>query len=241
MALKTDIRIKIRLSEVLAFQNREDAGTEVGLKAITEKCIALALSLITPVIVYDYFPVALDASAGRLLLEGGNPSPVSLTLGPHIHLLEQAEQVLVAVHSIGSALDAEISRLSRENNLLEAYLLDCAGLVALTEVGESLHQMVERKAAAWGWGVGPSLSPGSLEGWDLRDQKNLCSVLDIASAGLFLNDSCLLLPLKSASTLLGLGREMTAKKVGSICQCCNHRQACWRRKKREQDQVFMKF
>ena len=113
---------------------------------------------------------------------------------------------------------------------MAAYMLDSAGVVALGAVGEALRCLVEETAAELGWGVSPSLSPGSLVGWSLRDQRALCGLLPLEKIGVHLNRSCVLEPHKSASGLVGLGPDYGTTRVGSVCKYCALQKTCWRRR-----------
>ena len=113
---------------------------------------------------------------------------------------------------------------------MAAYMLDSAGVVALGAVGEALRCLVEDTAAELGWGVSPSLSPGSLVGWALRDQQALCSLLPLEDIGVHLTRRCVLQPQKSASGLVGLGPGYDTARVGSVCKYCALQKTCWRRR-----------
>ena len=95
------------------------------------------------------------------------------------------------------------------------------------EQGEKL----EETAADMGWGVSPSLSPGSLVGWSLRGQRELCGLLPLESIGVELNTHCVLEPHKSTSGIIGLGPGYETNKVGSACKYCALQNTCWRRRR----------
>ena len=110
-------------------------------------------------------------------------------------------------------------------------MLDSVGVVALGAVGDVLRGVVEKRAADLGWGVGAALAPGSLVGWPMRGQQELCSLLPLEEIGVRLNRSFVLEPHKSASMLVGIGPGYTASRVGSVCRFCSLAGRCWRRKK----------
>ena len=79
--------------------------------------------------------------------------------------------------------------------------------------------------------MSPSLSPGSLVGWPLRGQRELCALLPLADIGVRLNEYCVLEPHKSVSMVIGLGPEYESHEVGSVCDYCALKDSCWRRRK----------
>ena len=156
--------------------------------------------------------------------------PHQLTVGPKVHLLAPAHRLLAAVYTIGPALGARVGELAKEGDLLLSYLLDCVGVMALGAVGERVSSMAQETAAAGGWGVGPALSPGSLVGWSIQGQRELCDVLPIGDIGVGLNKYCVLEPHKSASVVIGMGPGFGSHEVGSVCAYCSLRDSCWRRR-----------
>jgi hypothetical protein len=138
--------------------------------------------------------------------------------------------VLVGVVSIGPALERRVHELQQAGEHVKAYMLDNAGVVALGAASEALRCVVEEAAAGLGWGVSPSLSPGSLVGWSLRGQRDLCALLPLEQVGVALNDHYVLVPHKSASSLVGLGPGYDSAHVGSVCKYCALQDTCWRRR-----------
>ncbi|MBW1712396.1 MAG: hypothetical protein JRJ59_04545 [Deltaproteobacteria bacterium] len=183
-----------------------------------------------PAALIDYFPKSgVEAEQVRVFSAKTNQE-VSLKLGPKADLLAPAEEVQVSISTIGPGLDQRIRELQAQGHSLRSYLLDSVGVVALGQVGQAVRQRAEARAADRGWGVSPSLSPGSLMGWPLEGQKVLTSLLDLDQVGVSLSPSCVLIPLKSASAAIGLGPTYQDRRVGSVCRWCVHAPTCWRRR-----------
>lgn len=221
MPVLKDIEIHISMDELLRAQGsaaQRPAVRETARWAITE-----AQRLAEPAAVWTLLPVhQVDGERARV-------GEAWLRVGPHADLLAPARQALVSVVTIGPALEAEARRLVQEGSLLEGFMLDSAGVLALAAVGDSLSRLAEALAAQREWGVSLALAPGSLVGWPVHDQKALCSLLDLAAIGVTLNSSQVLVPHKSASRLVGLGPGYTARRVESACRFCPQRETCWRR------------
>ncbi len=260
MPILKDITINLTIEELLAAQGRNEH--QPALMAAAEEAIALGRTLFAPVAVYDEFEVrGVAGERVELAVDGAG-----LAVGPKAHLLAPAKRLLVAVYTIGPALEARVGELCREGEPLLSYMLDCAGVMALGMIGQRLRLLVEERAAAassnmyvaaassnmyvaaassnmhvaaasshvrsgGGWGVSPSLSPGSLVGWPLRGQRELCALLPLADIGVRLNEYCVLEPHKSVSMVIGLGPEYESHEVGSVCDYCALKDSCWRRRK----------
>jgi hypothetical protein len=221
MPVLKDVEIHISIDELLRAQG--SAAQRPAVREAAQWAIAEAQRLAEPVAVWDLLPVH-QVDGGRACV-----GEAWLRVGPHADLLARARQALVSVATIGPVLEAEVKRLTREGSLLEGFMLDSAGVLALAAVGNSLSRLVEDLATQREWGVSLSLAPGSLVGWPVHDQKALCSLLDLAAIGVTLNDSQVLVPHKSASRLVGLGPGYTARQVASACRFCPRRDPCWRR------------
>lgn len=234
MQIITEIPINLTPEEVLKaqFLGRRTSFSPSLVKSAAD-AIALGRRLYAPAAVYDEFPVlGID---GEELLIGANGATARLRIGPKIDLLEPAERVLIAVDTIGQALENRVDELHRQREPLDAYMLDSVGVVGLGAIGETLRSIVERRAAELGWGVGAALAPGSLVGWPLRGQRELCALLPLEKIGVVLSDSYVLVPHKSGSMLVGFGPRYTASRVGSVCRFCSLSDSCWRRRKDTDD------
>jgi hypothetical protein len=194
-----------------------------------EGAIALGQTLWQPRAVYDWFDVQ-DVNGERVTLSAPNGAESVLHVGPKADLLAPARRAMASVVTIGPALGEKVHELQAAGDAMTAYLLDSAGVVALGQVGEALRCLVEETAAELGWGVSPALSPGSLVGWSLRGQRELCGLLPLEDIGVRLTSHAVLEPHKSASGLVGLGPDYDAERVGSICKYCALQKTCWRRR-----------
>ena len=208
----------LSVDELLHHQGRAAERPEV--KVLAQWAIDEAQRLAAPAIAYEWFPVHA--------VEGGTAQigDALLHLGPHADLLTFACEALVSVCTIGKALEEQVQILLADNRLFEGYLLDTAGVIALGAAGEPIGRIVKEEAARRGWGVSLVLSPGSLAGWTINDQKALCALLDLTAIGVTVTVGGVLSPQKSGSGLIGIGPDYTDHCVGSTCQLCELRHTC---------------
>ncbi len=227
MPILRDIPITLDPEAVVAARGGQPPRP--GLIRVAQEAIALGQTLWQPVAVYDRFDLQAVDGEGVILAHPSGPKSV-LHVGPKADLLAPAVQVLVSVMTIGPALEQRVHELQAAGEGLKSYLLDSAGVLALGAVGEAVRCLAEEIAAAQGWGVSPALSPGSLVGWPVQGQRELCALLPLEQIGVQLNEYCVLVPHKSVSVLIGLGPGYQARHVGSVCQYCALQDTCWRRR-----------
>lgn len=234
MPILTDVPVSMAAEEIIESRGQRQIRPELLRDA--EEAIALGQTLWEPRAVYEWYDVgAVDGQSVTVSLpdragQGATKRGATLRIGSKVGLMEGAQRVLVTVATIGPALEERVRDLHNEGQTLKAYMLDSAGVVALGAVGEAIRCLAEETASDLGWGVSPSLSPGSLVGWPLRGQRELCSLLPLESIGVELNSHCVLEPHKSASGIIGLGPGYETNKVGSTCKYCALQKTCWRRR-----------
>jgi hypothetical protein len=214
--------------EVLRAQRlgRERENEHPELVSAVARAIAEAAALYQPAAVYVELPVRGIQDRYLFLKDGQR-----LDIGPKAEeVLGPARLVWIGVSTIGPALEAGVQEKSAAGDIMASYLLDTVGVLALGQVGETSRRAVEERARELGWGVGPSLGPGSLPGWPLTGQRQLLSLVPTDEIGVRLNEFYVLIPHKSASWLIGLGPGYPEHQVGSICHYCTRADTCWRRR-----------
>lgn len=229
MPVLKDIPITLTAEEIVP--HRQRGQIRPWLLKSAEEALALAQDLWQPKIVYNWFDVrTVEGQRVHLSSPAQAGRQATLHVGPKADLLAPAKQALVGVITIGPLLEKRVHELQTSGESLQSYLLDSAGVVALGAAGETLRCLAEDAAAEEDWGVSPSLSPGSLVGWPLKGQRELCSLLDLDQIGVQLSSHNVLEPHKSASGLVGLGPGYQSNKVGSVCKYCALKDTCWRRR-----------
>lgn len=226
MHVLNDIDIDFDAKEIVSTLNHGRITPQ--LIGETEKAIIQAKDLVRPTVVYEWVEVEAVEGEQVVLADHNLKQRVVLHLGPHADLMAEAEMALVSVDSIGPKIDEQVRKLNQAGQNLLAYLLDSIGVVALGKIGDEVRRLAEKEANIRNWGVGSLLGPGSLEGWPLKGQIELCSILPIDRIGIHLNSQGVIVPFKSASGIIGTGPGYLFKKAGSVCRYCTHRNTCWR-------------
>lgn len=223
-----DVAITLTADAILESQARKGrrASQSPMARRSAEQAAEMAMALARPAAVWDEFAVA-DVSDDTLTLRTAD-GVRELKIGRGVSLLRGASRAFVAVWTIGPELEARATELHKAGDTLLSYMLDTAGVLALGVVGEAVRRIAEERAAAEHWGVSPALSPGSLAGWPVQGQRDLCALLPLSEIGVTLTPHCILRPFKSCSALIGSGPGFASAHVGALCRYCSLAKTCWR-------------
>lgn len=207
-----------------------------------EAALADARALAAPAAAWDFVPVE-ELRDDTVVLRGG----ARLAGGPIADVFAGAEELALAVCTVGEPLTDRIRELQGSGLLLRAVLLDELGSMAVDSVRQQVCRRLSSEAAAAGLHVSVSLSPGESE-WPLADQAVIFTLVDAAAIGVSLSPTLLMKPLKSLTLALGrrrapaegrgprtLGRNLVRGEApGDGCDFCVIRDRCgWRHRRRE--------
>jgi hypothetical protein len=137
--------------------------------------------------------------------------------------LGPAEQVVALICTVGGAIEAHSAR-AMEQDLLVGMAVDAVGSAAVELLANAACRRFEDEAAAQGLQTTVPLSPGMLE-WPVDvGQPEIFSMFDADDLEVDLTESWTMLPLKSLSMILGMGRDVNAD--GSTCDYCAMQETC---------------
>lgn len=151
---------------------------------------------------YDY-----HQQAGRIEA----PFPYTLTGNKIIAYLKEAKKIAVLAVTIGEALENSISEHFAKGNYTYALLLDAAGTTAVEMAADQLSKAVEQQANKLGFTTLARFSPGYGD-WNITEQPQVLKLADGQAAGIAVTDSCMLVPRKSVTAVIGF---ISARKSAS--------------------------
>jgi hypothetical protein len=180
------------------------------------RTIERARTLAHPRAVYEVYETA-DAADGAVLLGTGKFTGKILS-----KVLGGSDLATVYAVTLGPELDGESSRLSAGGDVLSSVLLDTAGSLVLARASLSfISRVYDTEAAPRGYSVTPPFGPGQCR-WDLAEQKVLFNLINPSRIGITLTETFLMIPKKSVSGLLGIGRP-DAIFTKTPCQICDRK------------------
>lgn len=179
-----------------------------------------------PALVYRWLPIKRDHATPSSYILDNASTPVSLTLGHSSRFIDEARYALVASYTAGNVVEEETRKATNAQQFLDGYLLDIIDLLVLEKTGNIITAIAEQQAKKFGWGVSPFLSPGSVHGWELEEQRKLAPILPLKEIGIRIRPDAVLEPFKSLTCLIGIGSGYTSTKVGTTCQVCSKNASC---------------
>ena len=197
-----------------------DSKRSRNFRPVIEQMRLKALELIDVRCIYAYVPVKVTGT-GEILLANQFPVQASTSF------FEGAHEVLIAIQTIGTRLEAESVRLFEVGEMLEGMVLDGCGTVALDEALELLRGMVVKQVIARGLQTGHSLCPGGYQ-IPLEAQKVLFTLLDAEGIGVTLGNAMLMTPIKSHTLVIPVGEKLSKPNMSCsiTCEMCTEQQNC---------------
>ena len=143
--------------------------------------------------------------------------------------LKNCNEIFLLGVTAGIELDRKIRRyMVTEPDI--GVVLDSCGIQAVEQIADMAEQEIEACVSSEGYHLTWRFSPGYGD-LPLDTQKELVQVLDMhRKIGVSLTDSCLMVPSKSVTAILGISDTKRDKRENK-CDFCNNRQKCIFRKR----------
>lgn len=139
--------------------------------------------------------------------------------------LKKAERAALFAVTIGQGMELWSAELFRQGEILMGYLVDAAASVLVESVADLLHDHIESRMLELGLKITNRYSPGYCN-WDVSEQHILFSLLPEKFCGITLTDSALMLPVKSVSGIIGIGKNVKYSKYS--CDSCGVKDCTYR-------------
>lgn len=144
--------------------------------------------------------------------------------------LNGSEGYALFTATAGRSFESYQEKLKQEGDMVKIYITDALGSILAEKTADLLEKALEKELAAKEWKHTNRFSPGYC-GWHVSEQQKLFSLFPVSNpCGIRLTPSSLMLPIKSVSGIIGLGKNV--RKMEYTCGLCTFEQ-CFRRKQRK--------
>ena len=230
MKIIKNVKLKIDEEEVLRYQgyskNRVKNPSEVILQ-ITREEITRSHNLFEPQGIYSSTKIKqISFSDRRVDLENGFSLNFSNSI---INLLKGTSYLVLGVVTIGSSLGNKVSEFFTQGEYPRAIALDAVGTVAVESLSRDIRNLVCQEAKKQYFKTTRYFSPGYGD-WDISQQKDIFKVIPTNKIGVSLTESCMILPRKSLSWIIGIGKGVViSSKERDACKICKAKNCQYRK------------
>jgi hypothetical protein len=139
--------------------------------------------------------------------------------------LKNADQVVLFLCSIGHAMELWSKQLIGQGDSTTGYFVDTVASVIVETVADVLHDHITKYLKTQGLNVTNRYSPGYCD-WSVEEQHKLFSFLPKGFCGVSLTDSALMMPIKSISGIIGVGKNVEYKPY--LCDNCGRKDCTYK-------------
>jgi len=208
-----ELKIDIPLREVVRTMGCKGGKISPNIAAMAERLLAQHRAAIHPRGVYRVCDVA--GMTDTELMLAGWPS----FHGPIAGFFRPATRVAVTIVTIGNQTQELAQQKLAQGETFEGYCLHAIGAAAVDMAADAMAVHLRGHETRPGEEVTPPFSPGYC-GMALEEQKTLFSIVDGAAIGVKLWPTCIMEPVKSVSSLIGIGPAEQIIERGVPCMYC---------------------
>lgn len=140
--------------------------------------------------------------------------------------LKGSQGYTLFICTCGEAYEAYQQRLKQEGDMVRMFIADSLGSVIAEKTADQMEYCLQESINKLGWHHTNRFSPGYC-GWHVSQQQLLFPLFHGHTCGVTLTDSSLMVPIKSVSGIIGIGKEV--RKLDYSCGLCNF-EKCYKRK-----------
>ena len=140
--------------------------------------------------------------------------------------LRCSEAYMLFVCTAGIEYEEFQQRLKTEGDMVRVFIADAMGAVIAEKCADEMENCLQLSIDKLGWKHTNRFSPGYC-GWQVSEQQKLFPLFDGHACGITLTESSLMVPIKSVSGIIGLGREV--RRLDYTCELCDFK-LCYKRK-----------
>ena len=144
-----------------------------------------------------------------------------------VRQLRGSEAYALFVCTSGVEYETYQQRLKQEGDMVRIFIADALGSVIAEKCADQMEQALQENIDKLGWHHTNRFSPGYC-GWHVSQQQRLFPFFFFFTCGVMLTDSSLMVPIKSVSGVIGLGKDV--RRLDYTCGLCDFKQ-CYKRRK----------
>ena len=140
--------------------------------------------------------------------------------------LKDAAYLALFTCTAGKLFTELTGRYNENGDYLEAFVADTIGSLTVEKAMDKIQAQLEREMQAAGLQISNRYSPGYCD-WPVSGQRELFDQMGEIPIAISLTKSCLMLPIKSVSGIIGVGAHV--RKHPYACQVCKFENCTYRK------------
>ena len=140
--------------------------------------------------------------------------------------LQGSEAYALFVCTSGTEFEDYQQRLKDEGDMVRIFIADALGSVIAEHCADVMEACLQESIDKLQWHHTNRFSPGYC-GWHVSQQQRLFPLFGGQTCGVRLTDSSLMVPIKSVSGIMGVGKKV--RKLDYTCGLCDFKQ-CYKRR-----------
>ncbi len=141
--------------------------------------------------------------------------------------LKGSEAYTLFICTCGVEYETYQQRLKESGDMVHVFIADSLGSVIAEKTADQMECHLQESIDKLGWHHTNRFSPGYC-GWHVSQQQQLFTLFEGHTCGVRLTDSSLMVPIKSVSGIIGIGKEV--RKHEYTCGLCNF-EKCYKRRR----------
>jgi hypothetical protein len=218
-----EIHLKLTQDEVLrrvGFKGHAGIRPEMQNQISELLETASSSNLLQPAATYEMYDI-VNMKPDKVVLN--NEAFITGTLLPTT--FPEAGKLAVMVCTIGPGLENRATEYGKNGETLRAMLLDGIGSAAVDILAQESCHLIAGKAAELGLQAGSPINPG-MPGLQITEQQNILNLAHAEKISVNLTSSGIMVPRKSTSVVIAIGRNMHTWTQEEVCAYCNLRETC---------------
>jgi hypothetical protein len=215
--IRSDFVVIVSLDQLVERVSGKGRAPNRRVVSACEEALRTGSKLLEPRVISDRFDVT-DVTKDSVVLSSGD-SFRSLHLAT---LMTGTSQMVISVKTIGPGVEAMASGLAGTDMVL-SFALDAFGSLAVSTLGRMSALDLESRLTGMASTV--SMAPGQLD-WSVAEQALVFRLLRPESIGVTLTPSMMMTPVKSTSSVFGVGDPAVVHKGSVACEKCPRRGTC---------------
>ena len=152
---------------------------------------------------------------------------VHLNTGDQIKgYMKGAEYLALFVCTAGTIFTDLVGGYNAEGDYIEAFVADAIGSLTVEKAMDKIQAQLELEMQTEGLQISNRYSPGYCD-WPVSGQRELFDQMGEIPVTVSLTESCLMLPMKSVSGIIGVGVHI--RKRPYSCQICKNKNCTYRK------------